>query len=149
MAPHAGADPSDYDHQLKVLGKYLEEKPGHTPVLYQMAELEISHGRYQDAQQHLQQILQREPNNVEAHLDLGRVLFQRGDVEGALQNTEFVVKAQPSNPDALYNLGAIYANIGNLQRADTYWRRLIAVAPNSDSGKLAQRSLGQLAAKLR
>ncbi len=132
------------DHDLKVLEMALQKNPGHTPVLMQMANLESSKGRYQDAERHLQEILRREPDNAEARLELGRVMFQLGDVQGAIEQTESILKKQPSNSDALYNLGAIYGNLGNKERAAVYWQRLISVDPQSASGKLAQQMMSRL-----
>jgi cytochrome c-type biogenesis protein CcmH/NrfG len=137
--------PGTGGHDLKVLEQALTRKPGHTPVLMNLAKLEEEKGRLHEAVQHLKEILGGEPGNLEARLELGRVLFQLGDIEGALAQTQAILKVQPTNPDALYNLGAIYGNLGNAARAREYWERLIALEPQSESGKRAQRMLPQLA----
>ena len=131
-------------HQLKVLEQALKKMPGHTPVLFEMAQLEAQKGQYQDARQHLQEILRKEPKNAEAKLELGRILFQIGDVQGAIRQTEELLQANPSNQDALYNMGAIYGNLGNKVRATQYWKQLEAVAPDSPSGRKARQALDQL-----
>ncbi len=137
------------EHDLKMLEKALEKKPGHTPVLMQLAQLEAAKGRLQEAEGHLRQILSETPEDPDARLELGRVLFQRGDIQGALEQTEDILKKNPTNPDALYNIGAIYANIGNRERAAVYWKQLIATDPQSASGKLAQQMLSQLQSPVR
>jgi len=138
-------NPGTSGHDLKVLEKALIKKPGHTPVLMNLARLEEQKGQLDDAALHLKEIVDRESENLEAKLELGRVLFQRGDVQGALEQTQAILKVQPGNPDALYNVGAIYGNLGNASLAREYWARLIALAPQSESGKRAQRMLPQLA----
>ncbi len=134
------------EHQMKVLALALQKKPGHTPVLLQLAQLESQKGKLADARGHLEEILRSEPGNQQARLELGRVLFQLGDVQGAISQTEEILKAHPSDPDALYNLGAIYGNLGNRERAEEYWKRLLTAAPESDSGKRARQMMTQLEA---
>ena len=137
--------PGTSGHDLAVLERALTRKPGHIPVLMNLAKLEEGKGQFDEAAKHLKEIVGQESGNLEARLELGRVLFQRGDVQGALDQTQAILKVQPDNPDALYNMGAIYGNLGNATLAREYWGRLIALAPQSESGKRAQRMLPQLA----
>ncbi len=132
-------------HDLKILENALVKKPGHTPVLMNLARLEEEKGHFDEAANHLKEIVARESGNLDARLELGRVLFQRGDVQGSLEQTRAILEVQPGNPDALYNLGAIYANLGNATLAREYWGRLIALDPQSASGRRAQRMMPQLA----
>ena len=136
--------PGKDQHDLKVLEMALTKKPGHTPVLMQLAKLEEEKGNLDKAAEHLQEIVRQEPGNLEARLELGRVSYQRGNIQGALDQTQAILKVQPNNADALYNLGAIYGNLGNAKLAREYWRRLIALDPQSESGKRAQQMMAQL-----
>jgi tetratricopeptide (TPR) repeat protein len=131
-------------HEEKVLNLALQKKPGHAPVLLQLALLEAEKGQFKQAEGHLQQIVNADPANIEARLELGKIKFQLGDVTGALGNTLAILKSDPTHPDALYNLGAIYGNLGNRKRALEYWNRLLSTAPNSESGKHARQLIGQL-----
>jgi tetratricopeptide (TPR) repeat protein len=131
-------------HEEKVLDLALQKKPGHVPVLLQLARLESEKGQFREAERHLQQIVDAEPANIEARLELGKIKFQMGDVAGALGNTQAILRSNPTQPDALYNLGAIYGNLGDNQHALEYWNRLLSTAPNSESGKHAQQLIGQL-----
>ncbi len=135
------------ESQRELLSQALVKNPGHTPILLQLARLELASGQLPDAAFHLREILKRDPDDAAAKLELGRVLFRQGDVVGALAQTREILKKHPDDPDALYNLGAIYANLGNIDRAGEYWNRLIALDPDSESGKLAQRMLPRLPTK--
>jgi tetratricopeptide (TPR) repeat protein len=131
-------------HEAKVLTMALQKKPGHVPVLLQLAQLESAKGQFKEAEGHLQQIVAAEPANIAARLELGKTKFQLGDVAGAIENTLAILKLSPTEPDALYNLGAIYGNLGDKKRALEYWNRLLSAAPNSESGKHARQLIGQL-----
>jgi tetratricopeptide (TPR) repeat protein len=136
--------PGKDQHDLKVLEMALTKKPGHTPVLMQLAKLEEEKGNLDKAAEHLQEIVKKEPGDLAARLELGRVFYQRGNIQGALDQTQAILKVQPNNADALYNLGAIYGNLGNAKLAREYWGRLIAIDPQSESGKRAQQMMAQL-----
>ncbi len=140
-APVAANNP---EHELKELAVQLQKKPGHTPVLLRMAQLEREKGALDDAAGHLREAIQGEPSSQDAHLELGRLLYERNDVNGAISETEKVLSLNPKQVDALYNLGAIYANLGNAERARSYWSRAVAADPVADSSRKAQDGLKKL-----
>lgn len=132
------------DHELKELAVQLKRKPGHTPVLMRMAQIEREKGNLDDAAAHLREVVKNEPVNPEAHLELGRVLYEKGDVSGGVAETEKVLRINPKQVDALYNLGAIYANLGNAQRARSYWAQAVAADPNAESSRKARDGLAKI-----
>jgi len=140
----AAAVAENPEHELKALAMELEKKPGHTPILMRMAQLEHDKGRLDDAAGHLRMAAQNEPSNQDVHLELGRVLYEKGDVDGAISETEKVLSLNPSQVDALYNLGAIYANRGNPQQARSYWIKAVTAEPAADSAKKARDALARL-----
>ena len=129
------------EHELKELAVQLQKKPGHTPVLLRMAQLERDKGALDDAAGHLREAIQSEPSSQDAHLELGRILYEQKDVNGALAETEKVLVLNPKQVDALYNMGAIYANLGNGERARSYWSKAVAADPASESGRKAKDGL--------
>jgi tetratricopeptide (TPR) repeat protein len=131
-------------HELKELAVQLQKKPGHLPVLMRMAQLEHDQGKLVEAEAHLRAALAVEPGNADAHLELGRVLYEKGDKNEALKETERALAINPTHADALYNMGAIRANLGDTGGARSYWEKLIASAPESESGKKARQGLAQL-----
>ena len=132
------------EHELKELEVQLEKKPGHTPVLLRMAQLEREKGALDDAAGHLREAIKNEPSSQEAHLELGRLLYERQDVGGAIAETEKVLALNPKQVDALYNMGAIYANLGNVERARSYWSRAVGADPAAESSRKAQDALKKL-----
>ncbi len=138
------AGSSDNAHQIKILTDALQKKPGHVPVLMQLAGMAAASGKLEEATKYLKEVLAREPGNTEARLELGKILFEMGKIQESIQTTEEILRVQPDNPDALYNLGAIYGNLGNRQRASEYWGRLVASNPQSDSGKRAKQMMSEL-----
>jgi tetratricopeptide (TPR) repeat protein len=143
-APRQTVIQDNPDHELKELSVELEKKPGHTPILMRIAQIEHDQGKLEDAASHLRQVLKSEPANADAHLELGRVLYEKGDRAGGTAETERALAINPKHVDALYNLGAIYANAGNVERARSYWRSAMNADPKSESGQQARQSLAKL-----
>ncbi len=132
------------EHELKELAVQLQKKPGHIPVLLRMAQLEREKGSLDDAVGHLREAVKGEPSSQDAHLELGRALYERKDINGAISETEKVLELNPKQVDALYNMGAIYANLGNAERARSYWSKAVAADPNADSSRKAREALKKL-----
>jgi cytochrome c-type biogenesis protein CcmH/NrfG len=132
-------------HELKELGVQLQKKPGHTPILMRIAQIEHDQGKLEDATGHLREVVKNEPNNADAHVELGRVLYEKGDREAGVAETQNALAINPKHVDALYNLGAMYANAGDTARARSYWRSAIEADPRSDSGQQARQGLAKLA----
>jgi len=143
-APRATPAMPNTDHELKELAVQLQRKPGHTPVLMRMAQIEREKGKLDDAIGHLQEVVKNEPANAGAHLELGRILYEKGDLGGGIAETEKVLQIDPKQVDALYNLGAIYANLGNPQRARSYWVRAVEADANAESSKRARDGLAKI-----
>ena len=134
------------EHELAALATELEKNPDHTPVLLRMAQLSRDLGRPADAIGHLRAAIEVDPDNAEARLELGRMLYQSGDLAGSIEETTLLLEQDPENVDALYNLGAIYGNMMDDARARVFWERVIAIDPDSESGRLAARGLASLSA---
>lgn len=143
-AAHAKPAMANPEHELKELAVQLKKKPGHTPVLMRMAQIEREKGKLDDATGHLLEVVKNEPANPEAHLELGRILYEKGDLKGGIAETEKVLEIDPKQVDALYNLGAIYANLGNAQRARSYWARALEADPGADSSRKARDGLAKI-----
>ena len=55
-----------------------------------------------------------------------------------------VLTFDPKNQMALYNLGAIAATEGKKDKAKEFWNKVISIDAKSETGMLAQESLGKL-----
>ena len=136
--------PQNPAHERAALEEELKRKPGHSPILLRLAEMEREAGRPAGAVPYLRKVLEQESANDEARLELGRVLYEAGDVDGAIRETKQLLTHQPNQVDGLYNLGAIYANLSRTDLAREYWSKAIAADPQSDSGRRAKDGLAKL-----
>ena len=135
---------ANHIHELTALQEQLKQNPNHAPILFRMAQLSSEMGKNSDAISYLRQLLRADASNLEARLELGRILYADNDVPGAMAETEQILQKDSKQVDALYNLGAINANLGKNEIAREYWKRAVASAPDSDSGKRAKEGLQKL-----
>ena len=71
-------------------------------------------------------------------------MFEMGQIEEAIRLNQEILETQPDHPDALYNLGAIYGNRGNRERALFFWKQLVDLHPDSESGVRAREMMAKL-----
>lgn len=89
---HLGAllrNDQDYDLALKYLQQALVVRPADPGVRYQLASIELSQGKIQDAQRDLEKLVRDSPDFLEAHVTLATVYFREkrkedGDRERAI-----------------------------------------------------------------
>lgn len=143
-ASPAAVAPQDPTHEKAALQEELKRKPGHSPILLRLAELEKSAGHNKESIEYLRQAVKLDTKSVDASLELSRALYESGDVEGALAESKRLIGDQPNQVDALYNLGAIYANQNQLTLARQYWTQAAAAAPETESGKRAKDGLAKI-----
>jgi tetratricopeptide (TPR) repeat protein len=142
--PSASSTAAEHIHELTALQEQLKQNPNHAPILFRMALLSSEMGKTDDAISYLRQLLKTNASNSEASLELGRLLYANQDIAGAVAETEKILRTDPTQVDALYNLGAINANLGKEAVARDYWKRAVASAPDSESGKRAKDGLLKL-----
>jgi type IV pilus assembly protein PilF len=90
-------------------------------------------GQNQNAQQNFQKALELAPNDSEIRQNWGWYLCTHGRAKESLQEFDLAVRNPLyRTPDvSLTNAGKCAASIGELQRADEYLRRALAIAPNN------------------
>jgi tetratricopeptide (TPR) repeat protein len=79
----------DYDRALKYLHQALLVRPADPGARYQIASIELSQGKIQDAQRDLESLVRDSPDFLEAHVTLATVYFREkrkedGDRERAI-----------------------------------------------------------------
>jgi Flp pilus assembly protein TadD len=84
-----------------------------------------SEGRYDDAAQHLRQVLAQYPRDRVALNDLGRILFLERKYAEAVQQLQGVLAIDPEDLQAHYNLMLCYRGLGNEAQAHEHQLRYL------------------------
>lgn len=119
----------------------LAIRPGESELRMQRGLANALLGRYFDAIDDLNAVIDRDPANSDA-LVLRATAYRRlGGAALANDDVERALAANPDHPDALLERGILrqLANDGDGARQD--WRRLIRLAPKSEAAQAARENL--------
>jgi tetratricopeptide (TPR) repeat protein len=91
--------------------------------------------------------LELQPNDADVLTDQGVMYRDVGQFDKAIANFQRANKANPQHVQSLFNMGVVYAHDMNLPaKAEEAWKKVIALAPQSEQAQQAQRALQQLRA---
>ncbi len=104
---HVSVRLEDAAHFENSLGQALQLEPRNFDALKLLADLNLTHGHFQDAERLYRQLAERAPEQIDLALSLGKCLFELGDIPGARAEFQRVLQHEPENQTALDNLAAV------------------------------------------
>ncbi len=148
------------ERALDLYERALKRDHARRDVLVALADLHFGAGRGTDARRFAVDALRRESRDPVAMMLLARIEESEGNLAGAARRREGVLEVRPSGADAL-TLGRLWARAGELELADTAYRRAAelgvdsadlffergAVAWRQGDADAAERRLGEALAK--
>ncbi len=87
-------------------------------------------GKWDEAIQQYELVLQTRPRNAEAHNNLGLALAAQRKWNEAIQHYEQALKSKPNLPFAHNNLGVAFAEQGKWQEASQHYEQALQSSPN-------------------
>lgn len=109
----------------------LEKYQQFLPALVNLADLYIGRRRYDDAAQMLNRAHMASPERVDITNNQAAALLYAGRTDEASALLESAIEQDKQNVTLLYNRGATALHKGDLQTAETYYRRLNSIAPST------------------
>ena len=143
-APSKDNVSQSYREKLAELKKAVEENPDDTLAIKNYADFLTAAHQFDEAIMNYKKILNVDPGRIDINFSLSIIYYNMGELAKAEELNNNVLKADPENLMALYNLGAIAATQGNKERAKEFWNKIVQKDPDSDTGKLAKKSLEML-----
>jgi Tfp pilus assembly protein PilF len=144
LAPNDAADQSGaYEADLRTA---VARDPTDAVAQISLARLLSLRGGSSDAYDHYQQAVALDPNNASYRIDFGRALAVGGHYPDAELQYQKAIAGDPANVEAHYWLGELYRSWQPPRERDAAaeYRKAIALAPESVSGRLAQEALQNL-----
>jgi tetratricopeptide (TPR) repeat protein len=143
----AAAAPALDEAQATALRNIAEKDPANVQSRVQLGNLYFDAERYQDAIQWYEAAFALNPNDINVSTDLGVCFYYTNQPDRAVRQLEASLRIDPRHTKTLLNLGIVKAfGMQDLAGAAAAWEEVIKIAPNSQEGQAAQRSLANLAA---
>ncbi len=159
LRPTAGRERAKTAYELYLRASQLDEDPatlGEAASLYEravqldpwlaIAYTNLGNIRFRSNDPEGAEVLYRkaldvDANQPEAQYNLGYVMLERGLPEAAVPLFEGALASDPKFADAYFNLAMALEQIGEVGRANAFWRNYIALEPSGTWTEIAKRHL--------
>jgi cytochrome c-type biogenesis protein CcmH/NrfG len=133
--------------QAAALRSIAEKDPANVQSRVQLGNMYFDAERYQDAIQWYEAALTLNPKDINVSTDLGVCFYYTNQPDRAIRQMEESLRIDPRHLKTLLNLGIVKAfGKQDLAGAAAAWEAVIKIAPDSQEGQAAQRSLANLQA---
>lgn len=138
--------PPDHDAlmNIQLLKDQLQKNPNDLEHLIQLGNLLYDSGDFKNAIEPYGKALSINPANNNVRNDYAVCFFNSGNPEQAIKELNTVLASEKNNITATFNLGIIYSNIGKMELARNYFRRVIELQPNSEFASKSRSMLESL-----
>ncbi len=128
--------------RVTALQQQASAEPSNSQVRADLGNLYFDAQRYGDAAQWYEAALKLNPRDVNVSTDLAVCYYQTNQVDRALTQLDHSLSIDPRHLKTLFNQGLIRAfGKQDLAGAAESWRKVVAIAPNSEEAKHAQQGL--------
>jgi tetratricopeptide (TPR) repeat protein len=134
----------EYRIKLTELKDAVDENPSDTLVMRNYADFLSASHKMNEAIPYYEKILKMNPKRADIYFSLALIYYNKQDFAKCEEVNNKVLSFEPKNQMALYNLGAIAATQGKKDKAKEFWNKVVSINSDSETGKLAQESLGKL-----
>ena len=141
--PQAPAANMQLVNQINDLEKRVAANPNDMQSLLTLANV-CQDGRFFDkAIVQYRKYLEKNPRDVNARVDMGICYVETSSLEEARKEMEMALKYDSKHVAAHFNLGIVTLRGGKVKEANEWFKKTIALAPNSDMGQQAKQILEQ------
>lgn len=128
---------------MNALEKQLEANPNDMETVLHVANLAFDNRFYDKAIVYYKRYLEKNPKNANARVDLGVCYYDVGNLDEAQKEMLTALKYDPKHLQGHFNLGIVNLRAGRVKDANDWFKKTIALAPNSDIGQQAKQFLEQ------
>lgn len=129
--------------EIQVLEKRVAANPGDMMQTVQLANLLQDHSFYEKAIRYYKMYLERNPSDADARVDMGICYKELNNLTDAETEMKKALVSAPKHVNAHFNLGVVYRSEGNYKESNEWFRKTVALDPNSEVGRRAQQLLTQ------
>jgi tetratricopeptide (TPR) repeat protein len=133
--------------RVQALTARIQNEPRNARLAVELANLYFDAERWDDAIVWYEKSLEIDPRNADASTDLGVSYYYTNRTDQALARFEESLKIDPKHTKTMLNRGIVLAfGKQDLEAATSEWKRVVALAPDSEEGRAARMALEGVAA---
>jgi tetratricopeptide (TPR) repeat protein len=133
--------------RVQALNTIITSDPKNAGAHVQLGNAYFDAERYEEAIRFYEEALKLDPKNVDASTDLGVSYYYTNKADQALKQFDYSLSLDPNHTKTLLNQGIVLAfGKRDLNGASAAWKKVVALAPQSQEGQAAQRGLEGIAA---
>ncbi len=140
-------DLENFDKSVQCYKKSLSIQPGYPLISYKLGWVYHSLGKYAEAEEQFNIVIQEDPNFLGVYHELGTMLDTLGRYPEAIKAYQQYLDLRPNQPRILYNLGSTYRHHGDLKKAILFLKKAIEINPEYSAAfqnmGLSYQSLGE------
>jgi tetratricopeptide (TPR) repeat protein len=107
----------------------------------ELANLLHDSGFFDRAIENYKKYLEIKPNSTNALVDMGICYFELQNYASADSVMKIAIKIEPQHQQANFNLGIVNLAAGKIDESKEWFKKAIAIDPNSEIGKKAEQIL--------
>jgi tetratricopeptide (TPR) repeat protein len=134
----------EYKKKLAGLKEAVDKNPSDTLAMREYADYLSASHKMKEAIPYYEKILKINPKSADVHFSLAVIYYNLQDFKKCEEENNKVLTFDPNNQMALYNLGAIAATQGKKDKAKEFWKKVISINAETETGKLAAESISKL-----
>jgi len=120
----------DVDKAVAEYDSLYKEHPKDIQLKKNYVQLLILKKRFPEAGKLDEEVLKSNPSDTEALIFKGQIQLHNGKAQDAVDALQAALKNDPDNAIAHYHLGAAFDQLGNMERAESEWRRAAQSRPD-------------------
>lgn len=129
--------------EIQELEKKVNANPGDMMQTLQLANLLQDHSFYEKAIRYYKIYLEENPTDADARVDMGICYKELNNLTDAEMEMKKALVSAPKHVNAHFNLGIVYRSEGKYQESNEWFKKTVALNPNSEVGRRAQQLLTQ------
>lgn len=129
--------------QIEEMEKQVAANPNNHELILRLANLLQDNRFFDRAIKYYKDYLTKHPNDANARVDMGICYNDMGNLEQAKKEIGLALTYEPKHLFAHYNLGIVHLRSGEIEKANEWFEKVVALDPQSEVAQRAQQLLIQ------
>jgi len=132
---------NDMENAIEAFKLMLEKEPLSRDTLINLSAIYFENGNLEEGMKYFQQLDEKSLQDPSIFYNIGILLFKNRQMDMAVDYLEKCLAVDPRYINGYYQLALVYLNKGDLEEAKKNLKKVIELAPESETAALAKKML--------